>query len=149
MKSMFSALLTSLILVGVSTTVNAIGGPVYFPKSSPAPYSKAVQVDNTLYISGLLGTGKDGLSNDFTIQATQVMDNLTATLSDFNLTTADVFKCVVMIDDMDKWPEFNKIYVSYFQPERLPVRSAFGSNGLPMNAFVELECQAYLPESKK
>lgn len=145
MKHILNTLFASLALLSASSVVNAADGPVYYPKSSAAPYSKAVQVDNTLYISGLLGAGENGLPDDFNTQATQLMDNLTSTLADFNLTTADVFKCTVMIDDMESWPAFNKIYVSYFKPDRLPARSAFGSNGLPMNASVELECLAYLP----
>ncbi|OFC72586.1 hypothetical protein BFC18_02925 [Alteromonas confluentis] len=126
-------------------SVFAASGPVYFPKSSGAAYSKAVQVDNTLYISGLLGMGKGGFSDDFNTQMTQLMANLSSTLSDFNLTSADVFKCTVMIDDMANWAAFNKIYVSFFEPDRLPARSAFGSDGLPANALVELECLAYMP----
>ena len=147
MKQIIKTLFATVCFLGAATAVNAESGPVYYPKSTGAPYSKAVQVDNTLYISGLLGTGKDGLSDDFKTQVTQVMENLKSTLSDFNLTSADVFKCTVMIDEMASWPEFNEIYITYFEPDRLPARSAFGTNGLPANAFVELECLAYMPES--
>ena len=46
---------------------------------------------------------------------------------------------------MKDWPAFNKIYVQYFNPDRLPARSAFGANGLALGAAVELECMAYMP----
>jgi 2-iminobutanoate/2-iminopropanoate deaminase len=48
-----------------------------------------------------------------------------------------------MLADMAEWETFNKIYVTYFKPGRLPARSAFGTNGLARNARVELECVAY------
>jgi enamine deaminase RidA (YjgF/YER057c/UK114 family) len=48
-----------------------------------------------------------------------------------------------MLADMSKWEDFNKIYVTYFNPDRLPARSAFGTNGLALGAEVELECLAY------
>jgi 2-iminobutanoate/2-iminopropanoate deaminase len=48
-----------------------------------------------------------------------------------------------MIADMAKWGDFNKVYVTYFKPDRLPARSAFGANGLALGAQVELECIAY------
>jgi len=147
-KSTLKVIITALCLSVASVAASASSGPVYFPKSTGAPYSKAVQVDNTLYISGLLGMGKDGLSDDFGTQMTQLMANLSSTLSEFNLTSADVFKCTVMIDDMANWPAFNKIYVSFFEPDRLPARSAFASNGLPAKALVELECLAYMPKGR-
>ena len=48
-----------------------------------------------------------------------------------------------MLADMSKWGDFNKIYVTYFKPERLPARSALGANGLALGAQVELECWAF------
>ena len=54
-----------------------------------------------------------------------------------------MFKCTVMLADMAEWEAFNKIYVTYFKPDRLPARSAFGANGLARGARVELECVAY------
>jgi enamine deaminase RidA (YjgF/YER057c/UK114 family) len=41
---------------------------------------------------------------------------------------------------------FNKIYVTYFKPDRLPARSALGANGLALGAQVELECWAFAPK---
>ena len=43
--------------------------------------------------------------------------------------------------------DFNKVYVTYFKPDRLPARSAFGASGLALGAQVELECMAYAGKS--
>jgi reactive intermediate/imine deaminase len=73
----------------------------------------------------------------------QVMDNIREVLNANGLTFDDVFKCTVMLAHMFNWGAFNKIYVTYFKPERLPARSAFGASGLALDAEVELECWAY------
>lgn len=109
-----------------------------------APFSAAVKVDDILYMSGQIGIGADGkLAPEFADQARQVMSNVQATLRQAGLGFDDVFKCTVMLTDMTRWEDFNKIYVTYFKPERLPARSALGANGLARGALVELECSAY------
>lgn len=111
-----------------------------------APFSAAVRVDNTLYLSGQIGVGADGrLSPQFADQARQTMENVAATLKASGSSFDDVFKCTVMLADMSRWEEFNRIYVTYFKPERLPARSAIGANGLALGAMLELECVAFSP----
>ena len=53
-----------------------------------------------------------------------------------------------MMADMAKWPDFNKVYVTYFDSARLPARSAFGCNGLALGAQLELECMAYVGKQR-
>jgi 2-iminobutanoate/2-iminopropanoate deaminase len=37
------------------------------------------------------------------------------------------------------------VYVTYFAPDRLPARSAFGCAGLALGARLEVECVARFP----
>ncbi|MDC8831905.1 RidA family protein [Alteromonas gilva] len=145
MKNYICVILTTLCCLVGSFTAQAGNQPVYYPSSGNVPFSKAVKVGDTLYLSGLIGAGKAGLPKEFNAQITQLMDNLQSTLASFDLTTDAVFKCTVMIDDMDRWPDFNNIYIKYFKADRLPARSAFGADGLAMGAIAELECMAYMP----
>jgi len=145
-----AACLCALTLVlaaagGLASAAPPARGPQYLKSNVPnAPFSAAVRVDNILYLSGQIGIGVDGnLPEDFTDQVRQTMSNVQATLRQGGLTLEDVFKCTVMLADMSRWEDFNKIYVSYFKPERLPARSALGANGLARGALVELECAAY------
>jgi reactive intermediate/imine deaminase len=111
-----------------------------------APFSAAVRVENILYLSGQIGAGADGrLPPQFADQARQTMENIRATLNASGSSIVDVFKCTVMLADMSHWEEFNKLYVTYFKPDRLPARSAIGANGLARGAMLELECAAYSP----
>ena len=72
----------------------------------------------------------------------QNMDNIGAVLAATGLSFDDVFKCTVMLADMNKWEDFNKVYRTYFKPGRLPARSAFSASALALGAQVELECRA-------
>ena len=116
----------------------------YFKSAVPnAPFSAAVRVGDIVYLSGSIGLGADGkLPPEFTDQVRQTMANVAATLAQTGLGYDDVFKCTVMLADMSRWEDFNKIYITYFKPERLPARSAIGANGLARGAQIELECLA-------
>jgi 2-iminobutanoate/2-iminopropanoate deaminase len=115
-------------------------------KAAKLPFSQAVRLGDVLYLSGALGNIPGTLElvpGGMEAQARQTMDNIGAVLEQNGLSFADIFKCTVMLADMSRWEDFNKIYVTYFNPDRLPARSAFGTNGLALGAEVELECLAY------
>jgi reactive intermediate/imine deaminase len=115
-------------------------------KAAKLPFSQAVQVGDILYLSGALGNmpGKMELvPGGMEAEAKQTMENIGAVLKANGLTFDDVIKCTVMLADMKKWGDFNKVYVTYFKADRLPTRSAFGANGLALGAQVEVECWAY------
>ena len=62
--------------------------------------------------------------------------------------SADVFKCTVMMTDMKRWSDFNKIYLSFFPDhDHLPSRSAFGACSLALGAALEIEvCAVQKPQ---
>lgn len=75
------------------------------------------------------------------------MENIRAILGRRDLTFDAIIKCTAMLAHMKDWPAFNKVYVSYFEPDRLPARSAFAANGLAFGGKVELECWTYNPKA--
>ena len=110
----------------------------------PLPFSDAVRVGDTLYLSGQLGIGADGkLPEGIETQTKQALDNIGAILKRAGLGYGDVFHCTAMLSDMKLWPDFNKVYVTYFPEGKRPARSAFGASGLALGGLIELECQAY------
>jgi reactive intermediate/imine deaminase len=114
-------------------------------KAAGLPFSQAVRVGDVLYLSGCLGNlpGKMELvPGGMQAETRQTMENICAVLTANGLTFDDVFKCTVMLADMSEWAAFNRVYVTYFKPERLPTRSAFGASALALGARVELECMA-------
>lgn len=112
------------------------------------PYSDAVRVGNILYLSGQIGEKPDysGLvPGGMEAETRQAMNNIVNILGLHGATMADVFKCTVMIVDMSKWGDFNKVYKTFFKAGQLPARSSFGANGLALGAQIEVECWAYVP----
>jgi 2-iminobutanoate/2-iminopropanoate deaminase len=112
----------------------------------PLPFSDAVRVGDTLYLSGAIGRKADGtLPAGIAAQSRQTMDNIGAVLKARGLGWNDVVKCTVMLDDMADWPAFNAIYMTYFPDGDFPARSAFGADGLALGALLEVECIAHMP----
>ena len=115
-------------------------------KVTPAtlPFSEAVRVGDTLYLSGQVGV-KSGLEElvpgGIEAEARQTLENIRATLETHGYTLHDVVKCTVMLADIAEWARFNAVYRTFFSPP-YPARSAFGTTGLALGARVEVECIA-------
>jgi reactive intermediate/imine deaminase len=113
-------------------------------EKSKLPFSEAVQVGNMLYLSGQIGidpaTGKLA-PGGIAAETRQTMENIKATLEKYGSSMDKVVKCTVFIDDIEKWGELNKVYVSYFK-KHFPARSALGADGLALGSAVEIECFA-------
>jgi reactive intermediate/imine deaminase len=140
---------------GVLTTISAGAGEAAPPRpvvehfgrptlnGQALPFSDAVRVGDTLYLSGQLGLVDGKLADGIEAQTKAVLDNIGAILKRTGVGYGDVFHCTAMLADMKLWPDFNKVYVTYFPEGKRPARSAFGASGLALGALVELECQAY------
>jgi 2-iminobutanoate/2-iminopropanoate deaminase len=116
-------------------------------KAAKLPFSQSVRVGDVVYLSGALGNvpGKMELvPGGIEAEIKQMMENIAAALKPHGLGFDAIFKSLVMLADIREWGEFNKVYLSYFNPDRMPTRSAFGTNGLALGARVEMECWAYV-----
>lgn len=145
-----AVMVSALVLVTMAPARIHAKEPVYFGTEG-MPFSEAVQVGDMLYLSGQIGVvpGTSVLvSGGIEAEARQSMDNIGAVLGRRGLGFDDLVKCTVMLADMKDWPTFNKVYLGYFKPGRLPARSAFGSTGLAYGGRIELECWAYSPVKK-
>ena len=69
------------------------------------------------------------------------MENIQATLEKYGSSMSEVVKCTIMLENIDEWAAMNDVYVTFF-PDHKPARSAFGADGLAINALVEIECFA-------
>jgi len=112
------------------------------------PFSEAVRVGNTVYLSGQVGIVPGTMKiieGGFEAEARQTMENIKATLQAHGFAMTHVVKCTVMLADISDWPAFNEIYREYFAAP-FPARSAFGANGLALGARLEVECIAVIDE---
>ena len=108
------------------------------------PFSEAVRVGDTLYLSGQIGVKPGTLElvpGGMKAEAKQVLENIRTSLEAHGWALRDVVKCTVMLADMADWPAFNEVYKTVFAAP-YPARSALGANGLALGARVEVECIA-------
>jgi reactive intermediate/imine deaminase len=139
------AILSLLAAAGAASAAPA----EYYDLGNPPgrPFSPAVRAGDFVYLAGQLGTDDKGLvPGGIEAQSRKAMDNIKGVLQGVGLGMDDIIKCIVFIADINKWGDFNKVYVSYFKPGRLPARSALGANGLALGGEVEVECIAYAPK---
>ena len=105
------------------------------------PYSQAIEVNDTLYISGQVpvnpATGKV-VEGGIKEQTEQVMKNIAAILEEAGYTFADVVKSTCLLSDMANFAAMNEVYGSYYK-ENPPARAAFAVKELPLSVMVEIE----------
>ena len=151
-----SRMLTTLTLMLAGCLGCATSGPPKVEFLNPGtvlpqglPFSEAVRVDGTLYLSGMVGiepgTAKL-VAGGIEAESRRTMDNIRMTLEAHGASMADVVKCTVMLADIAEWSTFNGIYETYFEG-RYPARSALGANGLALGARIEVECIAVVPRN--
>jgi reactive intermediate/imine deaminase len=131
-----------------SAGAEGAAAPVFTSSELPYPFSSAVQVGDVLYLSGDLGAAGDGstvVPGGIEPETRRMFERIEATLQAHGLGLDSLFKCTVMLADMEDWPAFNAIYAQYFEPGRYPTRSAMGVSGLALGASVEMECWAWNP----
>ena len=108
------------------------------------PYSQAVEIDGTLYISGQVPINpKEGkvVEGGIEEQTEQVMKNIGAILEAAGYTYKDVIKSTCLLKDMDNFKAMNEVYGKYY-PENPPARAAYQVGKLPLDVMVEVECIA-------
>ena len=104
------------------------------------PYSQAVEIKDTLYISGQLPLYPKSMEMPESIeeQTEQVMKNIGAILNDAGYDYSNVVKSTIYLADINDFQIVNGIYGSYY-PQNPPARSAFQVANLPKGAKIEIE----------
>ena len=116
-------------------------------KNAPSPigpYSQAVLVNGTLYVSGQIAINPtNGLFVlDNIIEETQrVMDNIKAILTEAGMDFSNVVKTGIFLSDMNNFAKVNVIYGSYFTKD-FPARETVQVSRLPKDVNVEISVVA-------
>lgn len=105
------------------------------------PYSQAVEINNTLYVSGQVPidpTTGEIVKGGIAEQTEQVLKNIGNILSAAGYNLSDVVKTTCMLADIKDFKIMNEKYAQFFLKE-FPARSTFQVAALPLGALVEID----------
>jgi len=108
------------------------------------PFSEAVKLGNILFLSGQIGFSPQTnklIEGGFSAQTEQTLRNIKTSLGRYGHKMKDVIKCTVILTDMGKFAEFNRIYKQHFSFP-YPTRTTFAVAELALGAQIEIECMA-------
>jgi reactive intermediate/imine deaminase len=142
-----SLLLLFPLAFGFTAGLSAQTTREYIDPRSPAdgqvaPFSGAVLVDETLYMSGTLGREADGsVPTTAEREARLVLDNIRDVLEEADMTMNDLVFVQVFCSDVAHYDAFNAVYRTYFERE-FPARAFIGSGDLLFGARFEVQAIA-------
>ncbi len=108
------------------------------------PYSQAVEVNNTLYISGQIPLNpetKKIVDGGIKEQTLQVMKNIDAILEAAGYSFPDVVKSTCLLSDINNFSAMNEVY-GQFYTKNSPARATFAVKDLPLGVLIEIETVA-------
>ncbi|MDR2127265.1 MAG: RidA family protein [Prevotellaceae bacterium] len=108
------------------------------------PYSQAIEVNGTLYISGQLPINPETscfVEGGIKEQTAQCLKNIEAILSAAGYSVDNVVKSTVLLDNMNDFAAMNEVYAEFYTYNQ-PARVAFEVAKLPLGALVEIETVA-------
>ena len=111
------------------------------PKAVGA-YSQAIQHQGMLYTSGQIGLDPQSgnmVADDVSIQAKQVVANLSAVIEAAGGQLNQIVKVTIFLENMNDFPAVNQIYAAWLGEHR-PARSTVAVAALPLAAKVEMDC---------
>ena len=108
------------------------------------PYSQAVKVGNTVWISGQIPLDPSSMTiveGDISAEAEQVFQNLKAVAEASGGTLNDAVKINISLTDLGDFDAVNAVMASYFE-EPYPARACVQVAALPKGARIEVEATA-------
>jgi 2-iminobutanoate/2-iminopropanoate deaminase len=111
------------------------------------PYSQAVAANGLLFVSGQIPSNpKTGeiITTGITDEATMVMENLKAILTEAGVGFDSIIKTTIFLTDMQTFAQVNEVYGSYFTAD-FPARETVQVSALPKGVNVEISVIALKP----
>lgn len=104
-------------------------------------YSQAIQVGNTIYVSGQIPLDPKTMTmvvGDFSVHVKQAFENLKAVIQAGGAQLSDIAKLTIFLHDMNQFSIVNEIMATYFaQP--YPARAVVQVSRLPKDAVIEMD----------
>ena len=104
------------------------------------PFSDAVLVGETLYLSGHIGLDKDNkVPADAEAEARLVLQKFDATLKAAGMGLDDLVYVQIFCSDVSNFDAWNKVYREMFKEGQYPARAFIGSGKLLFDARFEIQ----------
>ena len=108
------------------------------------PYSQAVLVNNTLYVSGQIPLNP--MNGNLEVESVEiathrVLKNMKSLIEEAGMTLSNVVKCSIFLKNMDDFSIVNNVYATYFS-ENPPARETVQVAKLPLDVPIEISCVA-------
>ena len=118
----------------------------FIPGAPPpiGPYSPALLVNDTLYISGQVPINIESgnlITENIELATDQVLRNIKVLLAEAGMTLENVVKCTIFMTDLNEFQKMNAVYAGYFEGVA-PARETVEISRLPMDATIEISCIA-------
>lgn len=113
-------------------------------KNAPAavgPYSQAVMVNGTLYVSGQIPFVPETMTvagDDIKTQTKQSLMNILGIVEEAGLQKENIVKCGVFMQDLSMFKDMNEVYAEFFGNHK-PARFAVEVRRLPLDVLVEID----------
>ena len=114
--------------------------------SAIGAYSQAVKAGGFMYVSGQIPLAPESMeivSDDFSVQVKQVLENLKAIIVDSGSKLSDVVKLNVYLKDLADFQSVNDAMSTVFD-EPYPARAAVEVSRLPKDVLVEIDAIVYI-----
>ncbi len=140
----FVALVSVAVVSAVSADLSAqetrrYTNPRSAADSTALPFSGAVLVGNTLYLSGAIGLDENQqVPSTPEAEARLVLNSMQGTLEAAGMTMDDLVSVQVFCSDVAHYAAFNAVYRTYFTRE-FPARAFVGVGTLLFDARFELQ----------
>jgi 2-iminobutanoate/2-iminopropanoate deaminase len=144
MRSKLAVVIALVFAAGWYAGMSAQPGRRYLTPRTAAdatqpPFSGAVLVGDTLYLSGQIGVDANRKVPDTAeAEAKAVLDMVQGTLKTAGMAMDDLVQVQVFCSDVAHYDAFNKVYRTYFQKE-FPARAFLGSGKLLFGARFEVQ----------
>ncbi|TDN36191.1 deaminase [Hymenobacter sp. UV11] len=114
------------------------------------PYSQAIEAGGFVFCSGqtpLVPASMRIEADTIEAQTRQALANLATVLAARHLGLADIVKTTVFLKNFADFARMNAVYADVFGTHR-PARTTVEVSRLPLEALVEIECIAALPNAR-
>ena len=134
-----------VLVLALVTSINAYAGQsrTYIDGRSATdenvpPFSGAVLVGDTLYLSGSLGLDEGTVPDDPADEARNAMNAIKRNVEAAGMTMDDIVSMQIFCSDLSHYQAFNDVYRTFFTKE-YPARAFIGVSTLLLNARFEVQ----------